>query len=97
MGWAENANGKRRRIRDTPTTAYQRLLESKTLSAPQIAELNTIYESINPAELTRDIVRLQGRLIELARTKTETLVAQTTQKQQQREHTYQTGITIRIS
>ncbi len=97
VGWTENANGKRRRIRDTPTTPYQRLLESKTLSAPQIAELNTIYESINPAELTRDIVRLQGRLIELARTKTETLVAQTAQKQQQREHTYQTGITIRIS
>ncbi|MBG9327150.1 hypothetical protein I4J33_12350 [Corynebacterium belfantii] len=59
--------------------------------------MKKIYESINPAELTRDIVRLQGRLIELARAKTETLVTQATEKQQQREKTYQGGITIRIS
>jgi len=50
---------------DTAKTPYQRLLESPHISDKLKARLKGQYESLNPAELHRQIVRLQEQLIEV--------------------------------
>jgi len=50
---------------DTAKTPYQRLLESPHISATEKRKLKEQYECLNPAELHREIVRLQEQLIEM--------------------------------
>jgi hypothetical protein len=50
---------------DTAKTPYQRLLESPQISDTVKRKLKGQYESLNPAELYRHIVRLQEQLIEM--------------------------------
>jgi len=47
---------------DTPKTPYKRILESKTIPRAVKDRLKRRYESLNPAELKRQIERLQKRL-----------------------------------
>lgn len=47
--------GKIKKTYDTAKTPYQRLMESDAVSAEQKKELNARYESLNPAELKRQI------------------------------------------
>ena len=47
---------------DTPRTPYQRLIESPAISRKHKAALKAEYESLNPAQLKRKIIKLQGRL-----------------------------------
>ena len=47
---------------DTPRTPYQRLMESPAISRKHKAALKAEYESLNPAQLKRKIIKLQGRL-----------------------------------
>lgn len=51
---------------DTPSTPYHRALESEHIPAPNKEELQRQYSSLNPAELKRNITRLQEKLQELA-------------------------------
>lgn len=73
IGWATTATGKRRRIYDNPRTPLDRLLATKTLSPAQAAQLQARRAAINPAELARDIQRIQNKLTGLAKRHTEDL------------------------
>jgi len=53
--YKERIGGHIRRKYDTPRTPYQRLLESKELKAQDKQKLRELYESLNPAELKREI------------------------------------------
>ncbi|GHV30946.1 hypothetical protein FACS189481_5750 [Clostridia bacterium] len=55
------------RTYDAPRTPYQRVLDSGVLSSEKTEELSRVYEQTNPAELMRQIVKLQCRLLELAK------------------------------
>lgn len=48
---------------DSPQTPYQRLLESAHVPARVKQQLRQTYEELNPAQLTREIVRLQQALL----------------------------------
>ena len=48
---------------DSPTTPYQRLLASKQLHARDKQQLRQEYQKLNPAQLTREIGRLQEALL----------------------------------
>lgn len=50
---------------DTPKTPYQRVLEANNVSDAIKKELRRQYKELNPAELHRQIVRLQNKLIEM--------------------------------
>ncbi|MGV9183806.1 hypothetical protein [Arcanobacterium canis] len=70
IGWKENKNRRRKRVYDKPATPYQRLKATGILSPAQQVELESLYQSINPAELTQEITHLQSHLIGHAREKT---------------------------
>lgn len=61
----ERHGAKVKKTYDRPRTPYQRLLDSSALSRPAKQQLRTHYASLNPAELKRNIVRLQSRLLKL--------------------------------
>lgn len=48
---------------DSPQTPYQRLLASKHVPAPIKQQLRQAYNELNPAQLTREIARLQKALL----------------------------------
>src|SRR5699024_2367423 len=96
-GWTQDASGRRKRVYDQPTTPYQRLLDSGTLSTEQQEELAAIYRSINPAQLTRQILTYQDRLISLAKDKTLSLAASADAKHQARVKRRTTGIRTKAS
>ncbi|MEQ9364190.1 MAG: transposase family protein [Leptospirales bacterium] len=48
---------------DKPQTPYQRLLSRGTLTRTRKRQLKALYDSLNPAELRRQIDRLQNELI----------------------------------
>lgn len=73
-GWTTDEVGRRKRIYDKPQTPLSRLLQAGILSHEQAQKLIKHRNSINPAELTRDINRLQCILTGLAKEKTERLI-----------------------
>lgn len=77
-GWATTVTGRRKRLYDTPRTPLERLLTAGILSPDQEADLRARREAINPAELARDIQRLQDQLTGLAKHPTLDLQAATT-------------------
>lgn len=58
--------GKIHRVYDEPRTPYQRLLESGQISRKTARELEATYESLNPAELHRELQKLRRELFKLA-------------------------------
>ena len=52
---------------DRPQTPYQRLQKCSKLSRKQKQSLKQIFDSLNPAELRRNIDRLQSELIEMGK------------------------------
>lgn len=92
IGWSQDGAGRRKRIYDTPTTPLDRLLESGTLSRPQMQQLRQLRENTNPAELTRDILHYQNILTGLAKTPTEQLLAKTEKTRERRKNKLTTGI-----
>ncbi len=56
---------------DRPRTPYRRVLESAEVKKGQKERLKQEYESLNPAQLKREITRLQNELIDLAAKKRE--------------------------
>jgi hypothetical protein len=59
----ERTGSKVRKVYDSPKTPCQRLQESKELNADQKGCLRKEYETLNPAQLKREITRLQGALM----------------------------------
>jgi hypothetical protein len=55
---------------DTPRTPYQRLLDHPAVDAVTKIALGENYRALNPAQIRRDIARLQKRLLDLNTTKT---------------------------
>lgn len=53
------------------------MIDSGVLTEQTRAELQTLFDATNPADLTRRIVDIQTRLIHLAAAKTDTLSHQT--------------------
>lgn len=54
-----------KKIYDEPKTPYQRLLDSDFISKTRKQKLMDIYVKLNPAELKRQISRLQDKLLKL--------------------------------
>lgn len=75
IGWTTTATGKRRRVYDSPRTPLDRLLAAGTLSPAQATQLLARRDAINPAELARDIQRIQDQLTGLAKRPTQDLAA----------------------
>lgn len=72
-GYTSRTDGRRRRLYDRPQTPLDRLLGAGVLSAAQQADLLAYRDSLNPAEIGRQIADLQNRLLILAKEKTEQL------------------------
>lgn len=68
-------DGRRRRVYDAPKTPWQRVLDAAILTDDQIANANARTHGMNPADLTRQINKIQTQLTTTARAKTETLTA----------------------
>src|SRR5690606_41115173 len=73
IGYATTADGRRKRLYDKPLTPWLRVLDSKLLTNEQAALVEARITGINPADLTRQINKIQLRLIELSQDKTEAL------------------------
>lgn len=93
----QNASGKRKRLYDKPKAPYHPLKDSGVLSQSQLDELEVTYQSINPAQLTRQILTYQDRLISLAKDKTLSMAASIEAKQQAKTKRRTTGIRTKAS
>ncbi len=70
-GWRTTKAGRNTRTYDQPKTPYQRLRdEAGFLTPPAQHQLQALHEKTNPAELTRNINRIQQALIASAKDKT---------------------------
>ena len=56
---------------DIPKTPYQRVLESTEVPEQYKENFKQTYSGLNPAELHRDITKLQNKLIKITLTKKE--------------------------
>ena len=54
-----------RRVYDDPQTPYQRVLACPEVSEDHKERLRRHFDTLNPAELQREVVRLQGELLSL--------------------------------
>jgi len=61
----ERTGAKVKKTYDRPRTPYQRLCSSTALSQQAKQQLRAQYAGLNPAELKRNIVRLQNRLLRI--------------------------------
>ena len=61
----ERVGAKVKKTYDRPCTPYKRLASSSALSKHAKQQLRAQYASLNPAELKRNIVRLQSRLLRI--------------------------------
>ena len=69
-GWRTTKAGRNTRTYDKPSTPYRRLLDAGVLSPEQTDRLAALHAATNPAELTRNINRIQQLLIASAKDKT---------------------------
>ena len=61
-GWRTMKSGRNTRTYDQPKTPYQRVLAAGNLTGEQAARLAAPHTATNPADLTRNIVRLHWAL-----------------------------------
>jgi hypothetical protein len=94
QGWKTDEVGRHKRVYDNPRTPLARLLSLEVLSSQQAQELVAYRDSINPAELTRDITRLQCILTGLAQSKTEHLIEEAEEAKQRRLSKQQGGVRV---
>lgn len=73
VGFGTDRNGRRTRLYDKPATPLDRLLAAEVLAPAQQAELLAYRDSLNPAQIARQIADLHAVLIKLAKDKTEQL------------------------
>jgi len=55
-----------RKTYDTPRTPYRRVMEIPEISEKTKETLTRIYNQINPAQLKREMEKLQNKLIDLS-------------------------------
>ncbi len=94
IGWTSDAVGRRKRLYDNPKTPLERLLDADVLSIAQIQELKDQRDSLNPASLSREIVRLQCVLTSLAKAKTDSLMAVVEDAKRRRLKSMQGGLKV---
>lgn len=75
-GWTTTKAGRTTRVYDAPKTPLARLRETSALTDEKNHELQMLYERTNPAELTRNINRIQQELIASAADKTTAITDQ---------------------
>lgn len=75
VGYDTAADGRRKRIYDTPKTPWQRAQESGILDTRQLSTIAARIEGVNSADLTRQINALQMKLLDHAKAKTDALAA----------------------
>lgn len=75
VGYTATADGRKKRIYDSPATPWQRVQASGVLDTQQLSVMSARIEGINPADLTRQITAIQMQLLDLAKAKTEALAA----------------------
>ena len=63
--------GRIKRVYDQPCTPYERVMESEQVGRKTKQELQGIYDSLNPAELSRRLTRLRAQLEALSAGKSE--------------------------
>ena len=76
--------GRRKRVHDAPQSPMERLFNAGMLTDPQARELKQRRDAIHPAMLTREIVRLQDKLTDLAKVKTDDLVMKVEEAKERR-------------
>ena len=76
-GYTTDRLGRRKRVYDTPTTPYQRLLNAGILSLTQQQELAAHKATLKPTAMATEIHYLQQELTRLAALKTQRLDEQT--------------------
>ena len=64
-------NEKMKKIYDIPKTPYQRVLDCKEIPEEKKLELRKIYETLNPAELRRQIIKKLQRLRQVTKERKE--------------------------
>lgn len=74
-GWRTTKAGHNTRTYDEPKTPYRRLIDSGVMPDEQTRRLTALHLLTNPAELTRNINRIQHALIASAKDKTLILTA----------------------
>ena len=94
VAWTRDTVGRRKRVYDKPQTPFSRLLQAEVLSHQQRQELMERRDAVNPAELSRDITRLQCILTGLANEKTEHLIARTEEARQRRLKKQRGGVRV---
>ena len=72
--YATTADGRRKRLYDTPRTPWQLVQESGLLTHTRTRAIEARIAGVNPADLTRRINTIQLRLIELSQAKTEAMI-----------------------
>ena len=65
IGHTTTKSGRTRGVYDKPKTPYRRLMESQFVTKATKKELTKVYQSLNDAEITKAINRLQLELLEL--------------------------------
>src|ERR1700730_16273776 len=75
----ERVGAKVKKTYDRPRTPYQRLAGSSALSKHAKQQLRAQYASLNPAELKRNIVRLQSRLLRIGMRRPQAVISNLTQ------------------
>jgi hypothetical protein len=70
----ERVEGRIKRIYDKPCTPYERVMASDQIDRKTKRQLKKIYESLNPAELCRQLTRLREQLEALSAGKSEGVV-----------------------
>ncbi|MCP4649795.1 MAG: transposase family protein [PVC group bacterium] len=71
----ERFGGKVTRKYDKPKTPYERVLESKHIEKEEKEMLKKVREKLNPAQLRRDMVKLQNKLFKTVQTRKRTAKA----------------------
>lgn len=92
--WTTDAVGRRKRIYDKPQSPLERLLQAGVLSDQQTQELIQRRDAINPAELSRDIYRLQCILSGFAKSKTDSLVLEVEAAKERKMNRMKSGVRI---
>lgn len=75
ISYATTTDGRRKRLYDIPATPWQRVQATGILTNEQTATVQARIEGINPADLTRQINKIQLALTDRAKTKTEAMAA----------------------
>lgn len=73
VGYSTTKAGRRKRVYDAPQTPFDRLVAAQVLSADQVAELTAYRDSLNPMKIAKEIARIQDRLLDMSKDKTDQL------------------------